>query len=189
LYPAWIALLTSLLGLHGGLLATALLGFLGVWSVGMLGRRLAGPWVGLLGALFLALNGVQVWFSRYSTSEACAQFLCFAALYGFAVMQEGRPFDPSTGTSTGSGAASGGTAAQDKRTKDDGRTTNGDLNPHSRSSFAGMLAGVAAGQLALTRIDFFVIVAPLLLYLAYMALTKRWSVALWALAGGLGVML
>ena len=52
----------------------------------MLGRRLAGPWVGLLGALFLALNGVQVWFSRYSTSEACAQFLCLAALYGFAVM-------------------------------------------------------------------------------------------------------
>ena len=29
LYPAWIALLTSLLGLHGGLLATGLLGFLG----------------------------------------------------------------------------------------------------------------------------------------------------------------
>jgi hypothetical protein len=205
LYPAWIGLLASLLGLRGGLLASGLLGFLGVWSVGMLGRRLAGPWVGLLGALLLALNGVQVWFSRYSTSEACAQFLCFATLYGFAVMQEGRPFDPSTHSTSsgqassgqaGSGqassgqAGSGGTAAvpvsvfgQDKR------TTDGGLNPHSRSSFAGLLAGVAAGQLALTRIDFFVIVAPLLLYLAYMALTKRWSVALWALASGLGVML
>jgi hypothetical protein len=52
-----------------------------------------------------------------------------------------------------------------------------------------LIAGVAAGQLVLTRIDFFVLLAPLLLYLAYMALTRRWSAALWALAGGLGVML
>src|SRR5262249_52007952 len=85
LYPAWIGLLASLLGMQGGLLATGLLGFLGVWSVGMLGRRLAGRWVGLLAALFLALNGVQIWFSRYSTSEVCAQFLCFAGFYAFAV--------------------------------------------------------------------------------------------------------
>ncbi len=48
LFPAWIGLLAALLGMHGGLLATGLLGFLGLWSVGMLGRRLAGPWVGLL---------------------------------------------------------------------------------------------------------------------------------------------
>src|SRR5262249_21374982 len=40
LYPAWIGLLASLLGAQGGLLATGLLGFLGVWSVAMLGRRL-----------------------------------------------------------------------------------------------------------------------------------------------------
>ncbi|MEP7190255.1 MAG: hypothetical protein ABI901_13775, partial [Roseiflexaceae bacterium] len=164
LYPAWLALLTSLLGLRGGLLATGLLGFLGVWSVGMLGRRLAGPWVGLLGALFLALNGVQVWFSRYSTSEACAQFLCFAALYGFAVMQgDGRPTT---------------------------ETPNSQLpTPNSQAWFGGLIAGVAAGQLALARIDFFVLVVPLLLYLAYASLTKRWSTALWALTGGLGVML
>jgi len=175
LYPAWIALLTSLLGLHGGLLATGLLGFLGVWSVGMLGRRLAGPWVGLLGALFLALNGVQVWFSRYSTSEACAQFLCFAALYGFAVMQSQEP--------------------------DVRRQASGDQSPqtailnspfsihHSHAWFAALLAGVAAGQLALARIDFFVLVVPLLLYIAYAAFTKRWSTPLWAITGGLAVML
>jgi hypothetical protein len=165
LYPAWLALLTSLLGLHGGLLATGLLGFLGVWSVGMLGRRLAGPWVGVLGALFLALNGVQVWFSRYSTSEACAQFLCFAALYGFAVMQEDR-----------------GQEAIDSPNPQP-------PTPNPQAWFGGLIAGVAAGQLALVRIDFFVLVVPLLLCLAYAALTKRWSKALWALAGGLGAML
>jgi hypothetical protein len=171
LYPAWIALLTSLLGLHGGLLATGLLGFLGVWSAGMLGRRLAGPWVGLLGALFLALNGVQVWFSRYSTSEACAQFLCFAALYGFAVMQgEGR------------------------KTKDGRIPQRPTPNPQPLTSnpqlvFGGLIAGLAAGQLALARIDFFVLVLPLLLYIAYMALTRRWGAPLWALTGGLAAML
>ncbi|HEU5100381.1 MAG TPA: hypothetical protein VFU22_15240, partial [Roseiflexaceae bacterium] len=179
MYPAWIGLLTGLLGLHGGLLATSLLGFLGVWSVAMLGRRLAGRWVGLLGGLFLALNGVQVWFSRYSTSEACAQFLCFAALYGFAVA----------------------TYDEGPRTKDDGSPLKDGQRRRSSSSssqlpapnshvwFGGLLAGVAAGQLVLTRIDFFVLLAPLLLYLAYMALTKRWSAPLWALAGGLVVML
>jgi hypothetical protein len=168
LYPAWVALLTSLLGLHGGLLATGLLGFLGVWSVGMLGRRLAGPWVGLLGALFLALNGVQVWFSRYSTSEACAQFLCFAALYGFALMQEPRTENQALVVDhAGSRFSVFG----------------------SRQWFAGLIAGIAAGQLALARIDFFVLVLPLLLYLFYMAFTKRWSAPLWALMGGLSVML
>jgi hypothetical protein len=138
----------------------------------MLGRRLAGPWVGFLGALFLALNGVQVWFSRYSTSEACAQFLCFAALYGFAVMQgEGQP------------------TIDDRRTLASPTPNPQPPTPGSRLVFGGLLAGVAAGQLALARIDFFVLVLPLLVYLAYMALTKRWSAPLWALTGGLGTML
>ncbi|MEO7910655.1 MAG: hypothetical protein ABIV47_13490, partial [Roseiflexaceae bacterium] len=177
LYPAWLALITSLLGFHGGLLATGLLGFLGVWSVGMLGRRLAGPWVGVLGALFLALNGVQVWFSRYSTSEACAQFLCFAALYGFAVMHD---------QDWGVGVI--------RRTNDEGRKTKESSGrelsaPNFRAIFCGLLAGVAAGQLALARIDFFVLVVPLLLYIAYSWFTKRWSAPLWALTGGLGAML
>ena len=192
LYPAWIGLLASLLGLRGGLLATSLLGFLGLWGVAMLGRRLAGPWVGLLGGLFLALNGVQVWFSRYSTSEACAQFLCFAALYGFAVMQD-------------RGARHQGLGARDQEPGVSDQESEfgldhivdadaSSLKPQasslkSRAWFGGLIAGVAAGQLALTRIDFFVLVAPLLLYLAYTALMRRWTRAHWALAGGLGAML
>jgi hypothetical protein len=167
LYPAWIALLTSMLGLRGGLLATGLLGLLGLWSVGMLGRRLAGPGVGLLGALFLALNGVQIWFSRYSTSEACAQFLCFVALYGFAVIH-----DP------------GRTSHVAEATTDDRPTAT-----DRQATFASLIAGIAAGQLALARIDFLLIVAPLIVYLLYIALTRRWRRAHWALACGLGAML
>ncbi|MFN8480732.1 MAG: hypothetical protein U0074_23205 [Kouleothrix sp.] len=165
LYPAWIGLLASLLGLRGGLLATSMFGLLGVWSVGMLGRRLAGRWVGLLGALFLALNGAQVWFSRYSTSEACAQFLSFAALYFFAAMH--LPIEP--------------TSLRPNQQQP--------FAPGNYRTFAGVLAGVAAGQLAMARIDFFPIVLPLLAYLAYQALMRRWSRPLSALALGLSAML
>ena len=155
LYPTWIALLASLIGLRGGLLATSMFGLLGVWSVGMLGRRLAGRWVGVLGMLFLVLNGAQVWFSRYSTSEACAQFLSFAALYFFAVMQSERV----------------------------------SATESMRPQWAGLLAGIAAGQLALARIDFFPIVFPFLIYLAYMALTKRWTQPVQTMALGIGLVL
>jgi hypothetical protein len=178
MYPAWIGMLASLLGLRGGLLATGLLGFLGLWGVGMLGRRLAGPWVGLLGALFLAPNGVQVWFSRYSTSEACAQFLCFAALYGFAVMQ-----------GSGVRGQGSGLVLDDMAGAEAPTPAPPGPGPQAQIWFGGLLAGLAAGQLALTRIDFFLIVAPLVLYLLYVVLTRRWDRAHTALAAGLGAML
>ncbi len=153
LFPAWIALLTSMLGRYGGLFAPGLMGLAGAWSVGMLGRRLAGRWVGLLAFLLLALNSVQVWFSRYSTSETTAQFLTFAGLYFFARFQQ-----PDVG--------------------DDQR----------RTALYAALAGIAFGQLMLTRIDFFLVIGPLLFYLLYCLLTRRWYAGQTALALGLGAM-
>ncbi len=154
LFPAWIGLLASMLGFEGGLLATGLMGLLGVWSVAMLGRRLAGPWVGVLAALLLALNGVQVWFSRYSTSETTMQFLTFAGLYMFAV------------------------AAADERRTPALNEVEGTNDEHAfvhRRDFAALLAGIAFGQLALARIDFILMVGPVLAYLFYMWLTGRWA--------------
>lgn len=151
LFPAWIGLLASMLGKQGGLLAPGLLGLLGVWGVGMLGRRLAGPWVGLLAALLLALNGVQIWFSRYSTTETTAQFLTFAGLYAFAAMHQ--------------------------------RQREGD------APFYGLLAGLALGQWALTRIEFVLVVGPALAYLLYCWLSRRWSHAHTALAASMGALL
>ena len=153
LFPAWIALLTSLLGRYGGLFAPGLMGLVGAWSVGMLGRHLAGSRVGILAFLLLALNSVQVWFSRYSTSETTAQFLTFAGLYFFARFQQ-----PDAG--------------------DDQR----------RTVLYAALAGIAFGQLMLTRIDFFLVIGPLLLYLLYCLLTRRWYAGQTALALGLGAM-
>jgi hypothetical protein len=151
LLPAWIALLSAAGGPAAGLFAVGLLGWLGVWSVGMLGRRLAGPWVGWLAMAFLALNGVQVWFARYSTAETVAQFLIWAGLFFFAVMH-----DPA------------GDAATRQR--------------------AAALAGLAVGQVALARLDFFLL-GPLLLYLVYIWVSRRWERRHSILALALGLML
>ena len=164
LFPAWVALLTSLLGMQGGLLATGLMGLLGVWAVGMLGRRLAGPWVGLFAAFLLAINGVQVWFSRYSTTETTAQFLTFAGLWAFAAWQ-------------------GGWGQEDTETRKHGNTATSQqvaLNTqHStlktQHFVYALIVGLAFGQWALVRIEFILVVAPFLAFLLYTWLTRRWT--------------
>ncbi len=152
LLPAWIALLSGLGGPLAGLFAPGLLGLLGVWSIGMLGRRLAGPWVGLLAMTLLALNGVQVWFARYSTAETVAQFLIWVGLYFFA-----------------------GAFGDEQQ-------------PAHRRIATAALAGVAIGQVALARLDFFLL-GPVVAFLLYLWLTRRWDRRHTALALGLGLML
>lgn len=84
LFPAWIALFAALFGTNMGILATGFAGVIGVWSVGMAGRVMHRPWVGVIAMALLALNGVQVWFSRYPMSETTAQWLFFVIIYGVA---------------------------------------------------------------------------------------------------------
>ncbi|NJN66760.1 MAG: hypothetical protein HC884_08595 [Chloroflexaceae bacterium] len=156
LFPAWVALLTSVAGFSAGLAAPGVMAVLGAWSVGMLGRRLAGSLVGLLAFLFLALNGVQVWFGRYSTAETTTQFLTFAGLYSFARFQQ----------------------ADDDR-----------QDPPAARIYYAALAGVAFGQCALTRLDSFLVIGPVVLYLLFCAVAHRWNAAHTALAVGLGAML
>jgi hypothetical protein len=172
LLPAWIALLTAVGGPYLGLFAPGLLGVLGVWSVGMLGRRLAGAWVGGLAMLLLALNGVQIWFARYSTAETVAQFLIFAGLYFFCRM-----------------------ADETKHRGREGRREAELPEPsvpfaslRSHSGCYGLLAGIAMGQVALARIDFFLL-GPVVLYLGYRWFTRRWAAGDWALLIGLGALL
>jgi hypothetical protein len=84
LFPAWIALFAALFGVNLGILATGFAGVIGVWSVGMAGRAMHRPWVGVIAMALLTLNGVQVWFSRYPMSETTAQWLFFVIIYGVA---------------------------------------------------------------------------------------------------------
>ncbi|MGQ9826842.1 MAG: hypothetical protein ACUVSW_03170 [Roseiflexus sp.] len=172
LFSAWIGLIAAFFGLHAGLLAPAVTGLLGVWSIALLARRIAGSWVGLLAALFLTLNAVQVWFSRYSTAETTAQFLVFAGLYAFT-------------KAFGSSNAQRSTSNVQPSTSNVQRST---FNVQS-STFYALLAGLAFGQLALTRIEFFLVLGPLALYLIFIWLARRWTLPHTALLASAGVML
>ncbi len=79
LYPVWVAIGYSLFGLRGALCMAPLFGVLAMLAVYFAGKAIFGRWAGLLGSLFLGANLIQVWFSRYSTSEIPAQYWVFAA--------------------------------------------------------------------------------------------------------------
>jgi hypothetical protein len=223
LLPAWIALLASFGGPLLGLWAPGLLGLLGCWSVGMLGRRLAGRWVGALAALLLALNGVQVWFSRYSTAETSMQFLLFAGLYFFAKMAApgASPATDDRRQTVDSTAPSGSTDEHNRvspqhsvlstqhsvlstqssalstqhsalSTQHSALSTQHSVLSTQSSVLYALLAGLAIGQIALTRLDFFLVGGPLIpvaAYLLYSALSRRWGRAHTAFALGLTLML
>ncbi len=167
LTSAWLGLTSSIFGARWGLVAPGILAVIGLWGVGMLGRRLAGNAVGVLAMLLLAINTVQVWFARYPTSETTAQFLIFAALFWFVRWQHlpaAAPAAPATPAAT-------------------------PATPRRVTLAVAALCGIAAGQVALARIDFFLIVAPLMAYLLYVLLSRRWHAAHTALAVGMGAML
>lgn len=94
LFPAWIGLFSAIFGVKLGILATGLAGVVGAWSVGMAGRALKSPWVGVIAMGLITLNSVHVWFSRYPMSETTAQWLFFAAVYGLAMRT--KPARPDT---------------------------------------------------------------------------------------------
>ncbi|MDW8147087.1 MAG: hypothetical protein RMJ48_12480 [Roseiflexaceae bacterium] len=213
LFSAWIGLVAAFFGLYAGLLAPAVTGLLGVWGVAMLARRIAGPWVGLLAALFLALNAVQVWFSRYTTAETTAQFLIFAGLYAFAVAfgRSTSDVQPSTcnanretpKTQPTTPDIQPKTPGTDPSTPDPGAPSGADsdtgvalqrlsrdvTSDAQRSTLLAFLAGLSFGQLALTRIEFFLVLGPVALYLLYAWLARRWTPPHTALLAGTGTML
>ncbi len=91
LFPVWLALWAAFGGGIGAMVyASAACGLLGVMTAYYLGRRLFGPVVGLIGALFLALNGLQLWFARESLSEALLQPLLLGTVYAWALLVDAR---------------------------------------------------------------------------------------------------
>ncbi|HEV8255120.1 MAG TPA: glycosyltransferase family 39 protein [Vicinamibacteria bacterium] len=88
LFPAFGAYLFRAAGVKGALATPAVFGVLGTVGAYLAFRRLFGPATGLLAALLLASNVVQVWFARYPVSESLSQFLVFVALLAFALWEE-----------------------------------------------------------------------------------------------------
>jgi len=90
LFPAFGAYLFQAAGVKGALATAPVFGVLGTLGAYLAFRRLFGPATGLLAALLLALNVVQVWFARYPVSESLSEVLVFLALLAFALWEETR---------------------------------------------------------------------------------------------------
>ncbi|MDP2727132.1 MAG: glycosyltransferase family 39 protein [Dehalococcoidia bacterium] len=90
LYPVWLAILYSVGGLQAALLVSPIFGFMGVWALFLLGRRLMGPGVALLAAALLAINPAQIWFARYPISETTIQMFLLGGLTLWVLMEERR---------------------------------------------------------------------------------------------------
>lgn len=80
LFPASVAIGYGLDGLTGARRVTGAWAVLGVLAVYFTGVRLFGRTTALAAATLLALNVVQVWFSRYPNAEVVMQAFLFAAL-------------------------------------------------------------------------------------------------------------
>jgi Dolichyl-phosphate-mannose-protein mannosyltransferase len=93
LFPSFGAYLFQAMGVKGALATPPVFGILGTLGVFFALRRLFGEASGLLAALLLASNVVQVWFARYPVSEPVSQFLVFVALLALWHWEErGSPF-------------------------------------------------------------------------------------------------
>lgn len=90
-YPTLLALIYSFFGLHGALVVNAFIGIISLLAMYGLCRALSGPKFGLLGALFLALNPVQIWMARFQNSEMLAQCLFILGFLFLFTNTPGRP--------------------------------------------------------------------------------------------------
>jgi hypothetical protein len=83
LQSIWMAIAYAIAGIDGVLLMTPLWGVLGVLAFYLFARCFL-PWpMAILAAVLLAVNPLQVYFSRYPTAEALTQYLMWTALWSF----------------------------------------------------------------------------------------------------------
>ena len=83
LYPVWIAVGYGINGLTGTRYVVTFLATLGVLSVFFAGAWLVGRPAATAGALLLAVNVAQVWYSRYPNAEILLQALVFASILAY----------------------------------------------------------------------------------------------------------
>ena len=90
LWPALMATTYDVGGLGGLVATTPLVGVLVVLVAGALLRRLGGTAAAVAGGLLLATNMVQVWQSKYPTTEVLAELLFLGTLLGLVVALQTR---------------------------------------------------------------------------------------------------
>lgn len=178
-YPVWIAIFYQLFGLWGALYATPFLALLAVAAVFFFTRRIFAPSVALLAVALLIVCPAQIWFARYPVSEVPTQLFAFVFFFAFAGFMGGLKRLRGLEAAAAADEMPGSDAATEAR-----RTAVG-------TRLFGVLAGVALGELALTRPDFPFYLAVVPVYLVLWRLTRTWRKEHWwfvtPLAGLLGV--
>lgn len=97
LHPVWQAVAYSLGGplpgqaIRASLLLTGLWALAGVLAVYLATRQAAGWPAAILALAGLSINGVQVWFARYPTTEMLSQFWLWTGLWAIGAWLSGRP--------------------------------------------------------------------------------------------------
>jgi 4-amino-4-deoxy-L-arabinose transferase-like glycosyltransferase len=85
LYPATLGFLGRLSGQTAMISLNALLAVVSALGVYLLGRRLAGPLAGLVAAVALAVNMMQVWQAKYPTTEISTQLWFVLAMLSLVI--------------------------------------------------------------------------------------------------------
>lgn len=81
LYPVWIAIFYKLFGLKSVFYVNPFFALLNVILVFLIGKKLMGKRYGIIAALLLCLNIIEIWNARFSISEILSQFLLLAGFY------------------------------------------------------------------------------------------------------------
>lgn len=162
LYPSYLALGFSLAGSRGITLVTPLLGVMAVFALYLVALRLFPTrrqrWIAPFAAIFAALNAIQVWFARQTLWEMLGAFLIFSGIYAFLLML--RPLK-----------------LADIENK---QGQNTDVPPNPALARLGALGtGLTFGLICLAHAQFPFLVWPLVPYLLWMRLTRRWKAHHW----------
>ncbi len=192
LYQVWIAIFYAIFGMRVGmnplppldllgildhfastpmlLYVTPLFGLLGVIALYFVGEALFDDRVGLLASFLLAINVVQMWFSRWAMSELLTQFLVFGALYCFVLYvktSQTHPLLPDRQIRRPDleGNRGGGLPAL--------HAIQAERGGQSAQRGFGLLAGFGLGLAVLSRADGVFLIGPVALYLVYLRLTRK----------------
>ncbi len=81
LYPVWIAIFYRLAGSEAVFYVNPFFALFSVILMFLIGRRTIGKGYGLIAGFLLAVNVIQIWNARFSTSEMLGQFLLLSGFY------------------------------------------------------------------------------------------------------------
>ena len=209
LYPSYLALGYALFGVRGESLVTPLLGVMAVFAVYLACYRLFPArrqrWIAPVATGLLALNAIQIWFSRESLWEGLGEFLVFVAVYSFTLIQRSEGVgDRGSGVRGQKGSGVGGQGSEgvggrgleagdreleqslSSETPADPRSLTPD--PRSPSLLGGLGVGLAMGLICLAHSQFPFLVWVLGPYLLWMRLTRRWGLPQWLMLVAFGLL-